>query len=142
MGEFCPFFLLNTGIMYSPLHLLTFGSVAAIYYSCHISLVPGLENSPKNSPIVQRSIGAVHILPYALFRAIFMLLISTLPGPIDEENTYPTLPKHYFLIKNRFRKCSKKWSKKKPNSPRVHWSSPYFSLCLTTRYSETGKTLL
>ena len=28
-----------------------------------------------------------------------MLPISTLPGPIDEENTYPPLPKYYFLIK-------------------------------------------
>ena len=30
--------------------------------------------------------------------AIFMLQIFTLPGPKDEENTYPSLPKYYFLI--------------------------------------------
>ena len=28
-----------------------------------------------------------------------MLPISTLSGPIDKENTYPPLPKYYFLIK-------------------------------------------
>ena len=28
-----------------------------------------------------------------------MLPISTLPGPIGEENTYPSFPKYYFLIK-------------------------------------------
>ena len=28
-----------------------------------------------------------------------MLPISTLPSPVDEEDTYPPLPKYYFLVK-------------------------------------------
>ena len=48
-----------------------------------------------------------------------MLPISTLPGPIDEENTYPPLPKYYFLIKTSLENGPKNGPR---NSPIVQQS--------------------
>ena len=48
-----------------------------------------------------------------------MLRISTLPGPKDEENTYPSLPKYYFLIKTGLENGPKNGPK---NSPIVQGS--------------------
>ena len=45
--------------------------------------------------------------------------ISTLSGPIDEENTYPPLPKYYFLIKTGLENGPKNSPK---NSPIVQGS--------------------
>ena len=48
-----------------------------------------------------------------------MLPISTLPGPIDEENTYPPLPKYYFLIKTGLENGPKNDPKNSPkNGPK------------------------
>ena len=49
------------------------------------------------------------------FGAIFILPISTLPGPIDEENTYPQPPKYYFLIKTGLENGPKNGPKNSPN---------------------------
>ena len=43
-----------------------------------------------------------------------MLRISTLPGPKDGENTYPSLPKHYFLIKTGLENGPKNGPKNSP----------------------------
>ena len=52
-----------------------------------------------------------------------MLPISTLPGPIDEENTYPPLLKYYFLIKTGLENGPKNGPKNSPkNSPIVQGS--------------------
>ena len=52
-----------------------------------------------------------------------MLPISTIPGPKDEENTYPSLPKYYFLIKTGFENGPKNGPKNSPkNCPIVQGS--------------------
>ncbi len=52
-----------------------------------------------------------------------MLPISTLPGPKDEEHTYPSLPKYYFLIKTGLENGPKYGQKNGPkNSPIVKGS--------------------
>ena len=64
-----------------------------------------------------------------------MLTISTLPGPKDEENTYPSLPKHYFLIKMGLENGPKNSPK---NSPIVQGSiGPVHILPYAHRYTHT-----
>ena len=43
-----------------------------------------------------------------------MFPISTLPGPKDEENTYPSLPEHCFLIKTGLENGPKNGPKNSP----------------------------
>ena len=43
-----------------------------------------------------------------------MLPIATPPGPKDEENTYPSLPKYYFLIKTGLENGPKNSPKNSP----------------------------
>ena len=62
-----------------------------------------------------------------MFRGHFHVTISTLSGPIDEENTYSPLPKYYFFIKTGLENGPKKIV----HSPIVQSIGPVYNLLNT-----------